>query len=447
MAKQKYRIDLSNLPYLTNSVYLPLYNNTDRYLVVKGGAGSGKSHWAAQEVLRRTLTEKKSRILIVRKVAATLRRSVWQLLQDVVAEYNLGPVMHFRKSEFTIQCLGNGNEIWCVGLDDREKIKSITGITSMWIEEATELSEEDFDQLDLRMRGPGKTYKQIISTFNPISPTHWIKQRFWGEEDDNREMVRKKITVEVPNEGSLQLNATLVTTGYVHNRFIDAAYKAKLESLKTINPEYYKVYALGHWGALMSLIYYPTPKVISASDWNNINFASTFYGLDFGYSDPCAFIQCNTIHSTELEVFEKEMLYEPGLVTGELAQILVRKMKQEHGENWNRIVIYADAAEPDRIKELQQAGLYVKPANKAKHSIADGILFCKSLKCYVHEDSTNLQKEYGGYSWATDKEGKLTDIPVDFGNHLMDAKRYGEYTHLWAGGKTSYVGVAKKKVY
>lgn len=447
MPPQKITVDLSNLRYLTNSIYWPLMANTDRYLIVKGGAGSGKSHFMAQKILMRTLVEKRSRILVVRKVAATLRKSVWQLFQDLSAEYGLGQVLHFRKSEFTIECKGNGNEIWCVGLDDREKIKSITGVTSMWIEEATELSEEDFDQLDLRMRGPGKTYKQIMASFNPISPTHWIKSRFWGENDDNREIVRKKIAVEVPNEGTLELNATLATTGYVHNRFIDGPYKAKLESLKEVNPEYYKVYALGHWGALMTLIYYPTPNVVSKKDWEAIRFASTFYGLDFGFADPTALIQCNTLPSNAMEVFEKEILYRSGMTTSELVEFMLAKFKELHGEDWNRVPIYADSAEPDRIKELKQAGFNVRPANKAKHSIADGILFCKSIRCHVHEDSTNLQHEYGGYCWSTNKEEKLTDVPVDFNNHLMDAKRYAEYTHLWAGGKTSYVGTTSKRVY
>ncbi len=69
----------------------------------------------------------------------------------------------------------NGAIIDFLGLDDREKLKSIEGITSIWIEEATELTKEDFLQVDLRLRGRTKSYKQIMLSFNPISSLHWIK--------------------------------------------------------------------------------------------------------------------------------------------------------------------------------------------------------------------------------------------------------------------------------
>ena len=73
----------------------------------------------------------------------------------------------------------NGSEIIFIGLDNSEKIKSIAGITSIWIEEATELTLQDFNQLDLRLRGETGLHKEVIFTFNPISDTHWIKKRFY----------------------------------------------------------------------------------------------------------------------------------------------------------------------------------------------------------------------------------------------------------------------------
>ena len=58
----------------------------------------------------------------------------------------------------------NGNRLYFAGVDDPEKLKSIEGITSMWIEEATELSLNDFNEIDRRLRGKTKNYKQVILT-------------------------------------------------------------------------------------------------------------------------------------------------------------------------------------------------------------------------------------------------------------------------------------------
>jgi phage terminase large subunit len=379
-------------------------------------------------------------------VRATLRKSVFKLFEDLVEMYGWDSVFKFYRSDFTIKCVCSGSDIWCVGLDDREKIKSITGITSIWNEEVTELSEEDFDQLDLRMRGETPHYKQIISTFNPISPSHWIKNRFWGKgQVEEKEIERREIEVSVPGEGKVVLPSTLVTTGYRHNKHLDLLYKAKLEALRDVNPEYYRVYALGHWGVLNSVIY-AQPKLVTDAEWTQLRFSDTFYGLDFGFTDPTVLVEVNLVDNNKSEVFEREIIYETGLTTAEIANRTKQYLELRHGSGWKHIIVYADGAEPDRIKELRAAGINIRPANKAKNSIVDGILFCKTLRVFLHEDSHNMLREYSSYCWDSDRDGQLKDYPVDFNNHSMDAKRYAEYSHLWAGGKTGYVG-ASVKVY
>jgi hypothetical protein len=112
-------------------------------------------------------------------------------------------------------------------MDDAEKIKSIAGITSVWCEEATELDELDFNQLELRVRGITKSYKQFIITFNPISDTHWLKKRFFDKVDDE---------------------VYLMNTTYKDNAFLDADYKHHLMNRVRENENLYKVYVLGEWG-------------------------------------------------------------------------------------------------------------------------------------------------------------------------------------------------------
>ncbi len=216
----------------TNPKYFPLYTCDKRYLVLMGGGGSGKSMFAGQKLLQRMVHEPGHRILVCRKVAKTLPEScITQLLRQIASmgtpEFDPSLFL-YNKSDGKLCYLPNRSEMIFTGLDDVEKIKSIYGITSIWIEEATELTEQDFSQLDIRLRGESPHYKQIILTFNPISVTHWLKKRFFD---------RKSSRVK-----------TLITT-YKDNAFLDKAQRKVLESFAQSDPYYYAVYCLGQWGA------------------------------------------------------------------------------------------------------------------------------------------------------------------------------------------------------
>ncbi|WP_211749917.1 PBSX family phage terminase large subunit [Paenibacillus sp. Marseille-Q4541] len=229
-------IDLTELPTLTNDTFYPLYTNKDRYLVLMGGGGSGKSVFTAQKIVLRTLTEKKHRILVLRKVAKTLRESVFMELKNAIYRWGLEKLFKIPKgtsSELHISCI-NGNEILFAGLDDVEKLKSISGITSVWMEEASECSPEDFRQLDIRLRGRTLHYKQMMITFNPIDINHWLKKEFFD--------------IKKPN-------ATTIHSTYKNNKFLDKEAIAVLEAFKETDPYFYQVYALGEWGVLGKTIF------------------------------------------------------------------------------------------------------------------------------------------------------------------------------------------------
>ncbi|MDR1736058.1 MAG: PBSX family phage terminase large subunit [Oscillospiraceae bacterium] len=210
----------------TNPSFMPLFFDESRYLVLMGGGGSGKSVFAGRKILERAALEKGHRLLVCRKVARTLRESCFKQLCEQASLHYPGKVSQIRSGDMRIS-FKNGSEILFAGLDDAEKLKSVYNITGIWIEEASELCEGDFDQLDLRLRGKTVYYKQIILSFNPVSVTHWLKKRFFD--------------IKRPN-------TRLHHSTYRDNRFLDAEYKRVLEGFKETDEYYYDVYCLGQWG-------------------------------------------------------------------------------------------------------------------------------------------------------------------------------------------------------
>lgn len=345
----------------------------------------------AQNLVLKLLQESGHRFLAVRKVGKTLRNSVFQLFKDVINNWNLSHLFKFKEVEMRIECI-NGSALICLGIDDPEKVKSITGITGIWIEEASELKPSDFRQLNLRLRGRTKYKQQIFLTFNPISEHNWIKKDFFDK----------------PYADSYILKTT-----YLDNKFIGEEYREQLEELKEKDFLYYQVYCLGEWGVLGNLVFsnYKVEEISRNPD----DYECVYSGIDFGWNDPTAYVRIG-LKDNELYVFEE--IYQSKTTTKDIIELV--KQKQSTKE-----IIVCDSAEPDRIEEFKNAGF--KKANAAKKgagSIKGGIDKIKQHKVHIHPSCVNFIREIQGYKYKEDKDGNVYDEPVDFNNHLMDAMRY-----------------------
>ena len=209
-----------------NDKYIPYLDNNDRYLIFYGGGSSGKSYYIVQRYIYKML-KKKMNLLVVRQTGKSNRDSTFALFKQLIREWKLDSV--FEITDLRIKCK-NGNEIIFSGLDDVEKIKSVTfesgELTDIWVEEATETLEEDINQLKVRLRG-GKSKKQMVLSFNPVNINHWIKKHFI--------------------DSGL---ATVCHSTYKDNKFLTKEDAETLESFKDVDEYYYKVYCLGQWGVL-----------------------------------------------------------------------------------------------------------------------------------------------------------------------------------------------------
>lgn len=387
--------------------FYPLLEDRHRYLVLCGGGGSGKSEFAARKLFYRSMAEGRHRFLVMRKVRVTLADSVIMVVRNILAENDI--VHDYNKSERKIAFAGprGMNEFVFEGLDDPEKIKSIKGITGVWLEETTEFTRDDFLQIDLRLREAGPLYHQIILSFNPdeaVAP--WLKEMFFDAQNPD----------------------ALVHVSTVDDNPIPEirdAYRQRLDALKAQDETFWKIYRLGQWAALKGRIY----------EWDvqslpDLAFDEVWYGGDFGYSvDPAAVVR---IHRKADEFWVEEVLYKTGLTN----QALAAEMRA-HGVNGQ--MTYFDAAEPKSIEELRRAGISVQPCDKGPDSVRAGIDFLRSKKIHIVQGSTNLISEANRYHWREDKGGRPLPEPVKFADHLMDATRYGIFTHCSHAGPRIWV--------
>ena len=391
-------IDLSGITDAMNPAFLQLLHDKHRINVIVGGAASGKSYDTAEKVLYKILAEPGHKYLVVRKVGRTLKHSVWDLLNAIISDWDMTGLFRTNKTDLSMFCKVNGNEILFTGLDDVEKLKSVYGITDIWIEEASEISETDFNQLNLRLRGHTAYKKQITLTLNPISALHWIKKRFFDNVE--RDTITHRST-------------------YLDNKYLD---RDTIETMEAITDPYFKdVYVLGNWGVLGNLVF--TNYVIEEFDYDETTLENVCSGMDFGFVHASA-IERIGFRDGEIYVFDE--LYGKGWTNPEFIA---------NANEWfeERFEITADSAEPDRIKSWNDEGWFVTGAQKGPGSLGYGIDFMVARKIHIHATKCpNLARELPMFKRKEDKDGVAIDRFVEINDDGIAACRYAT-EYIWSG--------------
>jgi len=365
-----------------------------------GGSGSGKSYACAQWLLLEHLIGPDPvRILIVRKTFNSLRTTVWELMLQLIDLYDLESIVKVNRSSFTITC--GKNVMIFHGLDKVEKVKSIPDIGIIYVEEATDITEDDWKQLRLRLRGQGPQI--MVASFNPCEYYSFLHE----------------LSTPPLDEG-IEVNHST----YLDNPFLTEKYIKTITDAEGKDEHYWTVYGLGLWMILKGLIY---------SNWDEVDywpedpgeedefFDEVIYGLDFsGGVNEAALLE---VGIKEKELYERELLYESMETTPDL----IKRLEWLIPVGCRKRVIYADSASPEKIEECYRAGFNVKPAKK---DISLGIEFVRRQTRHIYEGSLNHLKENKNYRHKVDKNGNSLEIPIDFFNHLVDCARYAIYTHL-----------------
>ena len=376
-----------------NGTYMPhLYDYAHRYEVYYGGAGSGKSVFIAQKILLKALNTKR-KVLIVRKTLNSQKDSCWRLMLEQLDELGIKSYCKVRISDYAIE-LPNKSVLLFKGLDDSERIKSIVGITDIWVEEATELTEEDVEQLNLRLRTEADNLQMFFS-FNPVSKANWVFRRWFAK------------GVEITADTVIHQST------YKDNRFLPDDYIATIEKMAKTNPTYYRIYALGEFASLDKLVFsnWKVGRVEDTSTWQLL------CGLDFGYTnDPTAFVV--SFMDGETLYVAKEFV-RTGLLNNQIATAI-----KELG--FSKSTIIGDSAEVKSIEELRRDGLYrIYPAVKGQGSILQGIQKLQQYDIVVDPSCEHVITELENYAWKKDRQtGEYINEPIDEFNHCIDALRY-----------------------
>ncbi len=408
-----------NINVQANPCFKEVNESNKRYIVMKGSAGSGKSVDTAQNYILRLMQDDGRNLVCMRKSDITNRDSTYAELTGAIYRMFGDKAERFwtiRQSPLQLTCRHNGNQIIFRGMNDekqREKLKSITfqhgKLTDFWLEEATEFTQADLEIIDDRLRGelPDGLFYQIRMTFNPVNKSHWIKKVFFDLHDDN----------------VLTHHST-----YLMNRFIDDAYRRRMERRKLVDPEGYQIYGLGEWGEIGGLILHNWE--IKEVSQNLNDYDDVALGQDFGFNHANAILLLgwkddNIYILKEIYLYEKDM--------SEIIEIA-----DTEGIPKDR-TMYCDSAEPDRIKMWQKAGYRArkvrkeKTTNKQKYQAVQ-IDWLKQRQIFIHPSCTNTIKEIEQWKWKLDERtGEYLDEPVPFLDDAMAALRYG--VEAWRKGK------------
>jgi len=360
----------------TTRVFEDLLNSNKRINVFQGSSRASKTYNILIFLIYKLLQEEGKTLSIVRKTLPALKGSVLRDLKEILIKFEVFDSEKWHSVDGYFE-LGSNIIEW-FSVDDETKIRGRKR-DYLFVNEATELSYDEYIQLVLRTSG------LVVLDLNPSLWKSWIYDL----------------------EGQPDVKYNVVT--YKDNPFLPQVQVDEILKLKDRDPNLWRIFGLGQKGI-------PTKMVFNHQQlYVDLPQGSKFlgYGIDWGYSDPSTLVG---VWKLDDSIYCEEFLYLKNVTIPDF----IYKIK-DLGINLKDDFI-ADSANPQAIEELRRQGINCKPVKK--NSILHGIDLIKRSNFYVKYDSFNLQNELQSYIWKTDKNGNNLDEPVDDSNHLIDGIRY-----------------------
>lgn len=392
---------------IVNRVYVELWTTFKHYVILMGGRGAGRSTVVSQYFLSKLIAPEYFRGAIMRFILSDVRNSCFQEILDRAEEQGILDKLEVNQGQMTISYGANAIHAHAFRKssgDQKAKLKSLANYSEVWVEEADEVPEADFIQLDDSLRTV-KAQLKVILTLNAPPKSHWIIKRWFNLINSE---IQGFFIPECKHEDVL----------YIRSSYHDNA-KNIADSTKKRYEEYKDTKPLHYWNMIKGYV----PETVVGriyTNWKEIDEVPheaklLGYALDFGFNpDPSAGLE---IYRYNGGYILNEVVYQTELDNEQLATIFKNKKKAP---------IVADSAEPKSIAEMNKYGVDVYPCEKGADSVRFGIKHVQSLPISYTKRSVNIKSEYENYAWKINKDGEDAGIEdPKCMNHLMSAARYG----------------------
>lgn len=401
--------------------------NYKNYFLV-GGYGSSKSYHVATKIILKLLSEKR-KCLVVREVYDTIRDSCFSLFQDVAENMGLHSIIVFKTSPMKIK-FPNGSSIIFKGMDKAEKLKSINGVSIIWVEECSEVKYVGYKELLGRLRHMGMSNHIICST-NPVDKANWTYKFFFKDEDngniilDDEELYKKRV---------IKHNNT-----YYHhslhddNYYLPQDYREELEKMKEYDVDLYRVARQGRFGingtkVLPQFEVMPHEEVINRI--GDIPQRFYRYGLDFGFETSYNALVSIAIDDKNKHLYIYREYYKNKMTDDKTVKEI---------EGYKGKLIVADSAEPKTIKYYQQQGFKMKPCKKFAGSRLQNTKKVKRFKkIFCSDECKNTIRELKNLTYKIDKQGNMIYDEFNIDPHTFSAIWYALDGYEVADYKRNY---------
>ena len=360
----------------TTKVFEELLNTDKRINVFQGSSRASKTFNILIYFVYKLLNQDNKVLSVVRKTLPALKGSVLRDLKEVLIMFDMFDSNNWHTGDGYYQ-LGTNIIEW-FSVDDETKLRGRKR-DYLFINEATEISYDEYIQLNLR------TADMIVLDLNPSLWKSWI--------------------YDLESQPDVKYNITT----YKDNPFLPQAQIEEIEKLQERDPNLWRIFGLGQKGI-------PTKMVFTHQQYyTDLPQGAKLlgYGIDWGYSDPSTLVRVSKMDDN---IFCEELLHLRNITIPDF----IYKIK-DLGLNLTDDFI-CDSANPQAIEELRRNGINAKPVKK--NSILHGIDLIKRNNFFVHSSSMNLQNELLSYIWKTDKNNNNLDEPQDNNNHIIDGIRY-----------------------
>lgn len=393
------------------------------YLLV-GGYGSSKSYHVAIKIILKCLQERR-KVLVVREVFDTIRDSCYDLLVEILEEFDLIGV-----SKNKVRCttspmaikFPNGSKIIFKGMDKPTKLKSINGVSIVWLEECSEIKYAGYKELLGRLRHPTLSLHFILST-NPVGTENWVYQHFFKRIDEEG---NEHITLD---DNLLYQRRTIVKNGvYYHhsvaddNLFLPKSYIETLDQMKEYDPDLFRVARLGRFGLNGKRV---LPQFEVAKSHREVMEAVhaipdkfRFIGMDFGFEESYNAVVRLAVDDLRKYLYIYWEYYKNGMTDDKTA-------KELQAEDLDKEQIIADSEDPKAIAFYRQSGFRIRGCHKFPGSrLANTRKIKRFHKIVCSPNCPNTIRELSTLIYAKDKQDRPIYDQFNIDPHTFSAIWY-----------------------